>query len=68
MGVRDLFEGIGDGHSVVRPKPEPDVFVHAAGQVRIPCAAAVVVEEEEVVLLEGEVQHLVEVQWLQREK
>ncbi len=47
LGILDLFDGISDGYSVVRAKPAPDVFVYAAGQVRVPVAACVVVEDAE---------------------
>lgn len=45
LGIRDLFDAVSDGHSVVRPKPEPDVFVFAAGAVGIPVAECAVVED-----------------------
>jgi beta-phosphoglucomutase len=41
------FDGIADGHSVIRAKPAPDIFVHAAGQVGLPVAHCAVVEDAE---------------------
>jgi beta-phosphoglucomutase-like phosphatase (HAD superfamily) len=43
----DFFDGISDGHSVVRAKPQPDVFVYAAGLVGVPVVNCVVVEDAE---------------------
>lgn len=47
LGLLDLFDAIGDGNSVVRAKPAPDVFVHAAGQVGIDVIHCLVVEDAE---------------------
>ncbi len=47
LGIYDMFDAIGDGNSVVRAKPEPDVFVHAAGQLRIAVEDSLVVEDAE---------------------
>ena len=47
LGILDFFDGISDGHSVVRAKPQPDVFVYAAGLVGVPVANCVVVEDAE---------------------
>ncbi len=47
LHITDQFDGIADGHSVVRPKPAPDIFVHAAGQVGVPVANCAVVEDAE---------------------
>lgn len=47
LEILDLFDAIGDGHSVVRAKPEPDVFVHAAGQVGVNVVNCLVVEDAE---------------------
>lgn len=47
LGIYDMFDAIGDGNSVVRAKPEPDVFVHAAGQLRIAVEDCLVVEDAE---------------------
>lgn len=47
LGILDFFDGISDGHSVVRAKPKPDVFVYAAGSVGVPVENCVVVEDAE---------------------
>lgn len=47
LRITHLFDGIADGHSVTRAKPSPDVFVHAAGQLRVPVADCAVVEDAE---------------------
>lgn len=45
LGIIDLFDAIGDGNSVMRAKPEADVFIHAAGQLGIDVANCLVVED-----------------------
>lgn len=45
LGIRDLFDAISDGFSVVRQKPAPDLFLHAAGQLGLAPAECVVVED-----------------------
>ncbi len=40
-----LFDAIADGSSVMQAKPQPDVFVHAAGQLKTPVAECVVIED-----------------------
>ncbi len=47
LHITHLFDGIADGHSVTRAKPSPDIFVHAAGQLRVPVADCAVVEDAE---------------------
>mgnify|MGYP000210640198 CR=1 FL=1 len=47
LGIADFFDGISDGHSVVRAKPAPDVFIYAAGRVGVPVAQCVVIEDAE---------------------
>jgi beta-phosphoglucomutase len=47
LGILDFFDGISDGHTVQRSKPEPDVFIYAAGAVGVPVANCVVVEDAE---------------------
>lgn len=47
LGLIPLFDAIGDGWSVTRSKPEPDVFIHAAGQVGVNCGECIVVEDAE---------------------
>jgi beta-phosphoglucomutase len=43
----DLFDGIGDGYSVVNTKPAPDLFVWVAGRLNVPPNEAVVFEDAE---------------------
>ncbi len=45
LGILEFFDGISDGHSVVRAKPKPDVFIYAAGLVGVPVAHCAVVED-----------------------
>lgn len=47
LGLTALFDAIGDGWSVNRSKPAPDVFIHAAGQVGVNVNECVVVEDAE---------------------
>jgi beta-phosphoglucomutase len=45
LGIRSLFDAISDGYSVERPKPAPDLFLHAAGQLGLPPAQCIIVED-----------------------
>jgi beta-phosphoglucomutase len=45
LGIVDEFTVIGDGYSVKRPKPAPDLFLWAAEQMNVPPHACVVVED-----------------------
>lgn len=45
LGLIPLFDAIGDGWSVNRSKPAPDVFIHAAGQVGVNTNECIVVED-----------------------
>src|SRR4051812_19862940 len=36
LGIGSLVDEIADGNSVVRTKPEPDLFVYAAGLLEVP--------------------------------
>ncbi|WP_421197541.1 beta-phosphoglucomutase [Aeromonas enteropelogenes] len=47
LGLTSLFDAIGDGWSVKRSKPAPDVFIHAAGQVGVNVDECIVVEDAE---------------------
>ena len=47
LGILDFFDGISDGYTVSRAKPQPDVFVYAAGAVGVPTENCVVVEDAE---------------------
>jgi len=45
LGIESLLDVISDGYSVERQKPAPDLFLHAAAQLRLPPAECVVVED-----------------------
>ena len=45
LDLVSFFEGIADGNSVVRGKPEPDVFIFAAGLVNTPTRDCLGVED-----------------------
>lgn len=45
LGIRSLFDAISDGHSVERQKPAPDLFLHAARQLRLSPQECVVIED-----------------------
>ncbi len=45
LGVGGLLDAMADGHSVQRPKPAPDLFLYAAGQLGLTPPACVVVED-----------------------
>lgn len=45
LNIRQYFDGIASGLHVLRAKPEPDVFLHAAGQIRLPVENCLVVED-----------------------
>ena len=45
LGIRPLLDAVSDGYSVVRQKPAPDLFLHAATQLRLQPAECVVVED-----------------------
>jgi beta-phosphoglucomutase len=47
LGIRDLFDVLGDGTSVARTKPAPDLFVWVAGGFGLPSTACVVFEDAE---------------------
>lgn len=47
LGVMSLFDAIGDGYSVVNPKPAPDLFVWVAGAFLLPPERCVVFEDAE---------------------
>ena len=47
LGIGPWIDELADGNSVVRTKPEPDLFVYAAGLLKTPAAACVVVEDAE---------------------
>ncbi|HEY9852841.1 MAG TPA: beta-phosphoglucomutase [Leptolyngbyaceae cyanobacterium] len=45
LGIADRVDAISDGYSVDRPKPAPDLFLHAAQQLDLPPEKCVVVED-----------------------
>jgi beta-phosphoglucomutase len=45
LGILDAFDVIGDGYSVVNPKPEPDLFIWVAGGLGVCPTQAVVFED-----------------------
>jgi beta-phosphoglucomutase len=45
LDIMNLFDGIADGNSIVNTKPAPDLFVYAAGLVRVPTTACLGVED-----------------------
>ena len=45
LRLNAVFEKIADGNSVERSKPEPDVFIHAAGQIGLNCRDCIVFED-----------------------
>ena len=47
LKITDLFDAIGDGYSVERAKPAPDLFVHTAGKMGFPPRKCVVIEDAE---------------------
>jgi HAD superfamily hydrolase (TIGR01509 family) len=47
LGMHDAFDVIGDGYSVVNPKPEPDLFVWVAGGLGVYPTQAIVFEDAE---------------------
>jgi len=47
LGLIDRFDVIADGHSVSRAKPHPDIFIWAAGALRVRPADCVVFEDAE---------------------
>jgi len=45
LGIENVLDAISDGNSVERQKPAPDLFLHAAAQLRLQPADCVVVED-----------------------
>ena len=45
LGLRPLLDAVSDGNSVTHPKPAPDLFLHAAAQLKLEPAECVVVED-----------------------
>ncbi len=53
LGIADRFDAIGDGCSVSRTKPAPDLFVWVAGRLNTPPAECVVFEDAEAGIAAG---------------
>jgi beta-phosphoglucomutase len=53
LGIGPWIDALADGNSVVRTKPEPDLFVYAAGLLATPVADCVVVEDAEAGVAAG---------------
>ena len=47
LGISALFDVIVDGNKVSKAKPDPEVFLRAAGELNIPTASCVVFEDAE---------------------
>lgn len=47
LGILNRFEALGDGSSVSRSKPAPDIFVWTAGRLGVPPSASVIFEDSE---------------------
>jgi beta-phosphoglucomutase len=47
LGVLDSFDAVGDGYSVVHPKPAPDIFLWVAGRLGLSPRRCVVFEDAE---------------------
>lgn len=47
LAIGGFIDELADGNSVVRTKPEPDLFVYAAGLLEVPVAECVVFEDAE---------------------
>ncbi|MFB2937025.1 beta-phosphoglucomutase [Aerosakkonemataceae cyanobacterium BLCC-F154] len=47
LGIIDFVDAIADGYSVIKPKPAPDTFLHAALQLKInPCECLIIEDAE----------------------
>ncbi len=47
LGILDLFDAVGDGYSVTRGKPAPDLFLWTAGRLDRTVAECIVFEDAE---------------------
>lgn len=47
LGIKELFDGISDGNSVSRAKPDPEVFLAASALIGIPPGRCAVFEDSE---------------------
>lgn len=48
LHIMSYIDDLADGYSVVRPKPAPDLFIYAAGLLRVCVSACVVFEDAKV--------------------
>lgn len=53
LGLRSMFDVVGDGYSVARTKPAPDLFVWVAGALGVPPMQSVVFEDAEAGIAAG---------------
>ncbi|MEO8611078.1 MAG: beta-phosphoglucomutase family hydrolase [Chloroflexota bacterium] len=53
LGLYDLFDTIGDGTTVARHKPAPDIFIWAAARLGVTAAQAIVFEDSEAGVAAG---------------
>ncbi len=47
LNIRKYFDGIASGGLVKRAKPAPDIFLHAAGQIKLAVEDCIVLEDAE---------------------
>jgi beta-phosphoglucomutase len=47
LDIRPYFDGVATGALVIRAKPAPDVFIHAAGQIGLAVENCIVLEDAE---------------------
>jgi beta-phosphoglucomutase len=53
LGLQDRIDALADGYSPGRPKPAPDLFLHAAKLLDLPPARCIVVEDAEAGITGG---------------
>lgn len=47
LGIAGFIDAMGDGASVSKPKPEPDIFLYTASSLRVKPRQCMVVEDSE---------------------
>jgi len=45
LGITDLFDAVSDGNNITKTKPDPEVFLKAAGYLAVDPAKCVIVED-----------------------
>jgi beta-phosphoglucomutase len=55
LAIGELIDELADGNSVARTKPEPDLFVYAAGLLGVPVGECVVIEDAEAGIEAGNI-------------